>query len=117
MAATPPNPCRPEVCSAAVSGVYTAFNQRLVPLAEGVLGPWLVPGVRVMRVLEAGVSCIFASVNLGLDVLLTRPINPVQPYYVRLLPENKSRTNHTPWLIAYASFTSDGSIPEDDTCP
>ncbi len=76
-----------------------------------------VPGVRVVRVLEAGVSCIFASVNLDLDVLLTRPINPVQPYYVRLLPENKSRTNHTPWLIAYASFTSDGSIPEDDTCP
>lgn len=75
------------------------------------------PTVRVVRVLSADPTCVFSSVQLDLSPLVTKPLNARQPYYVRLVPENKSASNNTPWLIAYASFTSDGSIPEDDTCP
>lgn len=84
----------------------------------GVIAPQPgMPSVRVVRVLSAGPTCVFSSVQLDLSPLVTKPIDAHQPYYVRLVPENKSPSNNTPWLIAYASFTSDGSIPEDNTCP
>ncbi len=74
------------------------------------------PKVRVLKVLSASSTCVFSSVRVDLSPMVTKPVAAVQPYYVRLVAENENRANHTPWLIAYASFTQDGSVPEEYGC-
>jgi len=56
-------------------------------------------------------------VELDLSPLVTKPLRAQQPYYVRLVAKNKNRANPTPWLVDYASFTKDGTMPKDEQCP
>lgn len=76
------------------------------------------PTTQSIRVLHTDPDCVFLSADIDLNPLVTKPIEARQPYYVKLVPENTSRLNPTPWLIGYASFTDDGKQPDsEDRCP
>lgn len=71
------------------------------------------PSVSNVKLLQAAGRCIFASADIDLTPLVTKPIPAKQPYYVKLVAENKSRSNTTPWLIDYESYTGDGKPPPE----
>jgi hypothetical protein len=75
------------------------------------------PTATVEKLLSAKPTCISLTAQVDLMPLVTKPVNPVQPYYLRLVPENETPANPTPWLIAYSGYTRDATVPEEATCP
>lgn len=75
------------------------------------------PTAKVDTLLSAAPTCISLSARVDLMPLVTKPVPAVQPYYLRLVPENENSSNPTPWLIAYSGYTRDATIPQEATCP
>lgn len=75
------------------------------------------PTAQVEELLAATPECISLTARVDLMPMVTKPVNAVQPYYLRLVPENENPMNPTPWLIAYSGYTQDAKAPEEVTCP
>ncbi len=113
-----------EAYRAAMSGVFTAAAVSSQTQGFEDFGGVAViapepgrPTAEVEKLLSAAPTCVSLSARVDLMPMVTKPVNPVQPYYLRLVPENESPTNPTPWLIAYSGFTSDAEVPQEATCP
>lgn len=71
------------------------------------------PTTDVLEVVSGSPECIFFSAERFYDPMLTEPLGAVQPYWLRLVPNEPSGLNPTPWAIDIDTFYRDGSTPAD----
>ena len=77
------------------------------------------PDTDVSELFEQHADCVVFSAERSFRPLLAESVDydPVQPYYLRLIPGEATTANPTPWRIDFDSYFEDpDEEPEGDVC-